>query len=68
MQVSRGLFYEFDGSMLDRARARLDVFETEPLPEDSKLLDRSDVTVTPNTAGFLDLDEVGVKAVNFTLF
>ena len=33
------------------AGAALDVFETEPLPEDHPLLDREDVTLSPHTAG-----------------
>jgi phosphoglycerate dehydrogenase-like enzyme len=54
--ITRLLFCDSEGWI---SRAVLDVFETEPLPEDSELWTHPDVTVTPHVSGtMIDPDEV----------
>jgi D-2-hydroxyacid dehydrogenase (NADP+) len=59
VNVARGPVVDQD-ALVDALRegavagAALDVFETEPLPDDSPLWDREDVIVTPHAAGFND--------------
>ena len=48
----------------DIASAAADVFEVEPLPEDSKLYDLDNFVVTPHIAGFFHLDSAKEDFLN----
>ena len=61
VNCGRGNLYETDVlyEVLDKkiiAAAAADVFEVEPLPEDSKLYDLDNFVITPHIAGFFHLD------------
>ena len=61
VNCGRGNLYETEVlyEVLDKkiiAAAAADVFEVEPLPEDSKLYDLDNFVITPHIAGFFHLD------------
>ena len=41
-----------------RIKAVLDVFETEPLPQESELWDLENVTITPHVSGHSLIEEI----------